>query len=57
MALFHITIEKVVVKNDDELLKQILSKIDQLLEDPNGNKKQEILDKLNKAVEDIKQTV
>lgn len=57
MALFNITIEKVIVKQDDELLKQILSKIDQLLEDPNGNKKQEILDKLNKAVEDIKQTV
>lgn len=57
MALFNITIEKVIVKQDDELLKQIIEKLDQLLEDPDGRKKQAILDKLNNATEDIKSTL
>lgn len=31
MALFHITIEKVIVKHDDELLKVINEKLDRIL--------------------------
>ena len=36
MALFHITIEKVVVRQDDELLKEILCKVNKILEGSNG---------------------
>ena len=37
MALFNITIEKVVVRQDDELLKEMLCKVNKILE---GNDKQ-----------------
>lgn len=54
MALFHITIEKVIVKHDDVLLKEILEKLNELT---NDNTKQEIIDKLDKAISDIKSTI
>lgn len=54
MALFHITIEKVIVKYDDVLLKEILDKLNELT---NEGKKQEIIDKLNKAISDIQSTI
>ena len=57
MPLFNIKIDKVIITHNDELLEQILCKLNQLLEDPTGEKKQQIIDKLNKAIEDIKSTV
>lgn len=57
MALFHITIEKVVVKESSEikdLLEQILCLLKQ---SPDEEIKQEIADKLDKAIADIKSTI
>lgn len=60
MALFNITIEKVVVKDNSEELK-LLREIKCLLEKNNGNEdeaiRQQIMDKLNKVLADIKTTV
>jgi len=56
MPLFHITIEKVIVQ-DDKLLKEINRKLDALIEDPTGEKKQAILDNLNQAIEKVKKIV
>ncbi len=39
------------------LVKTLSNKIDMLMEDPTGLKKQEIMDKLDTIIEDIKQTV
>lgn len=55
MALFNI--EKVIIQSDSETLKRIEKKLDELLEDPNGEKKKEIFDKLSAAIDDIKKTV
>lgn len=61
MALFNITIEKVIIENREsdlkELLETINEKLGQLLEDPNGEMKKEILKKLSKAIRDINSTV
>jgi hypothetical protein len=61
MALFHITIEKVIVRNDDsevkELLQAINKKLDGVLEDPSGEQKQKLFDKLVKIIADVKSTV
>lgn len=61
MALFHITIEKVVVKEDDDvkkLLCEINKKLDRLLGDTDDDEiKQQMMDKLNSAIEDIKSTI
>lgn len=55
MGFINITIEKVVVRQDDELLKEINCKLDKLLA---GNViPQEVIDKLNAAIEDIKGTI
>lgn len=47
MALFHITIEKVIVRQDDELLKEINCKLNKLLAAQNND---EII---NKAASDL----
>lgn len=58
MALFNkITIEKVIIKIDSEILERIEKKLDEFLEDPKGEKKKEIFDKLSAAIDDIKSTV
>jgi hypothetical protein len=62
MALFHITIEKVIVKDNEEanrLLCAINKKLDLLIaSSPEDEKtKQEIMDMLNSALADIKSTV
>jgi hypothetical protein len=61
MALFNITIEKVVVRDDGEikkLLETIIKKIDAITDGENSEAlRQEISDKLDKAIQDIKSTV
>lgn len=59
MALFHITIEKVIVQDDDRDIKRILNMILKKLEctEEDERLKQEIMAKLNKAIADIKSTV
>lgn len=57
MALFHITIEKVVVKSNDELLEAILCKLNELPCNDDEKLKQEIMNKLNKLIVDVKSTV
>lgn len=62
MALFHITIEKVVVRDNEEtnrLLCAINKKLDLLIGGGPGDEKikQEIMDGLNEIIADIKKTV
>ena len=57
MALFQITIEKLIIQCDDEKLDLILKKLDELSEDPKGELKQEIFDKLTAIKKDIEETV
>jgi hypothetical protein len=58
MALFNITIEKVIIQSDNtEELKKLDTIIALLTDDADGKVKQEIMDKLNSAIEDIKSTV
>lgn len=58
MALFNITIEKVIIQSDNtEELKKLDTIIALLTEDADGKVKQEIMDKLNATIEDIKSTV
>lgn len=58
MALFHITIEKVIVKEGDDEIKKLLQEIKCLITDKEDEAtKQQIMDKLDKAISDIKQTV
>lgn len=56
MPIFHITIEKVVVKGNDELLEAINDKLDQLL-----GKDSEVIKKattdLDKSTNDLKEAV
>lgn len=56
MALFHITIEKVVVKSDPEII-ELLKEIKCLVSNGDEGVKQEIMDKLNNAISDIKSTI
>lgn len=66
MALFNITIEKVVVKDNDEvkkLLCAINEKLDIIIgagspgDDQDDQAKKEIMDKMNKTIDDIKSTI
>jgi len=55
MALFNITIEKVIVKGDNEEIIKLLKEIKDIL---TGNAiPQEIIDKLDSAISDIKNTI
>ncbi len=63
MALFNITIEKVVVKDNDEV-KKLLCAINEKLDiiigagSPGDEQtKKEIMDKLNKTIDDVKSTI
>lgn len=59
MALFHITIEKVFVRNNDEEVIKLLKEIKDKLKKCDDDEKirQEIMDKLNAAIADIKSTI
>lgn len=57
MALFQITIEKLIIKCDDEKLDLILKKLDELSEDPKGEVKQKIFDTLAIIKQDLEDTV
>lgn len=56
MALLNITIEKVIVKDDPEI-KALLEKIICMLSKDDESLRQQIFDKLQKAISDIKSTV
>lgn len=56
MALFNITIEKVVVKNNDELLETINTKLDQLLGKDDAAIKKAAAD-LNTSTDKLKDAV
>lgn len=55
MALFNITIEKVIVKGDNEEIIKLLKEIKDIL--TNNAVPQEIIDKLDSAISDIKNTI
>lgn len=58
MALFHITIEKVVVQPDnDQDIKRLLHLILKKLDDKDEAERAEIMAKLEKAIADIKSTI
>lgn len=57
MALIQITIEKVVIESDPEIKNLLLEIREIIAEDPNGDVKQEIAEKLDKAICDIKSTI
>lgn len=60
MALFHITIEKVIVeKDDDRQIKRLLLKILEKLESNQEDEqlKAEIMRKLNVIIDDVKSTI
>lgn len=59
MALFHITIEKVIVQDDDREIKKKLNQILCLLAGSQEDEelKTEIMAKLEKAIADIKSTI
>jgi hypothetical protein len=61
MALFNITIEKVIVKDNNEEVIKLLKEIKCLLlndgNDGDAELRQDIMNKLNSAIADIKTTV
>lgn len=59
MALFHITIEKVIVQPDnDQDIKKILFQILKKLDNPEDEKvRAEIMAKLEKLIADVKSTI
>lgn len=56
MPLFHINIEKVVVRQDEEVI-ELLKEIKCLLSKDEDPAKQEIMDKLEKAISQIKSII
>lgn len=61
MAIFHITIEKVVTQDNEgikKILKEINAKVDLLLESTNDKKtKQEIFDSLTRIKTQLEKTI
>lgn len=56
MALFHITIEKVIVKSNDELLNAINEKLDRLLSADDATIKKAATD-LDRSTNELKEAV
>jgi hypothetical protein len=54
---FKRTIKIVIGVSDDEQTKRLVDILASLVEDPGGEKKKEISDKLDKIIEDVKSTI
>lgn len=57
MALFHITIEKVIVKGDNDEVIKLLKEIKCLLTNKDDVIPQTVIDKVDAIIEDIKTTI